>query len=96
MPEGAQRYGSTPGADQSSMVPSYAAGSGTELAPPSGVQYGMMEDRCTAVKKDGNGCLAPKANKTEFCVGHLRQLEKLQREEKQQAEIEPEQAPTQE
>lgn len=80
MPEGAERYGVTPTNEQASLRPVYASQPGTELAPPSGVPYGNGQDYCTAINKKGLNCNSPKANGTEFCVGHLRQIEKLQRE----------------
>lgn len=79
MPEGAQRYGASPNSQQAAMVPSFMSVSGSEPAPPSGVAFGII-DSCTAVTKKGTPCGGPKANGTEFCIGHLRQLEKMQRE----------------
>lgn len=79
MPEGAERYGVSPTSEQAAMVPSYMAVAGSELAPPSGVPFGVL-DNCTAITKSGTACGVPKANNSQFCIGHLRQLEKLQRE----------------
>jgi len=79
MPEGAERYGVNPTSEQAAMVPSYMSVAGSEPAPPSGVPFGVL-DTCTAVTKKGTACGGPKANGSQFCIGHLRQLEKLQRE----------------
>ena len=79
MPEGAERYGVNPTSEQAAMVPAYMSVPGSELAPPSGVLFGVI-DACTAITKKGTACGGPKANDSQFCIGHLRQLEKLQRE----------------
>lgn len=79
MPEGAERYGVSPTSEQAAMIPVHMAVQGSEPAPPSGVRYGAL-DNCTAINKKGVACGAPKVDGQQFCIGHLRQLEKLQRE----------------
>ena len=79
MPEGAERYGVHPAAEQASLIPSFATQQGTQLAPPSGIPYGR-QDVCTAIAANGSSCTSPKAKGTQFCVGHLRKIEKMQRE----------------
>ncbi len=79
MPEGAERYGVSPTSEQAAMVPSYMSIADSEPAPPSGIPFGAI-DNCTAITKKGTACGGPKANDSQFCIGHLRQLEKFQRE----------------
>jgi hypothetical protein len=49
---------------------------GTEMAPPSGNKYEGKSGICTHINENGIGCSAPRAKETDFCIGHLRKIEK--------------------
>lgn len=80
MPEGAERYGTNPSLESAALVPSYMSVTGSEPASPSGIPYGI-QNACMAMTKAGHACTSPKANGSDLCLGHQRQLEKIQRDE---------------
>jgi hypothetical protein len=77
---GTERYGTVHGVETSALMPSYVQAD-TELAPPSGVEYGLIGtcigQKIGTVEK----CSAPKAQGTDYCIGHLRRITKEQRQE---------------
>jgi len=77
---GTERYGAVHGFETSPMMPSYVQ-SNTEPAPPSGVEYGLIGtcigQKIGTVEK----CSAPKAQGTDYCIGHLRRITKEAREQ---------------
>ena len=81
---GTERYGSVHNLEVEARMPSYVQ-SGTALAPPSGVEY-EGEHSCIFVRDDGSQCKGPKAKDTDFCIGHLRSIEKAQKEAEESAE----------
>ena len=75
MPAGAERYGAPRDIESIALMPSYII-AGTELAPPSGVEYVPPIEACTIIRDNDERCRAPKAKGTDFCIGHLRAMEK--------------------
>ena len=82
MPEGAERYGVNPSLEAAALVPSYMSVAGSEPASPSGIPYGVV-NACMAMTKAGTACTSPKANGSDLCLGHQRQLNKMQRDEEE-------------
>ena len=77
---GTERYGTVHGVETSALMPSYVQDN-TELAPPSGVEYGLI-GTCIGTKNGTlDKCSAPRAQGTDYCIGHLRRLVKEQRQE---------------
>ena len=72
---GTERYGSTNGLQQGASLPTFAQ-PGTQLAPPSGNPYVPKYESCAIVRDNGDRCKGPKAKGTEYCIGHLRAMEK--------------------
>ena len=74
---GCEMYNSPrPGQDVAGIMPSYVQ-SNTELAPPSGVEYVAAMPTCIGFNLKEDRCRAPKAKGTDFCIGHLKRMEKL-------------------
>jgi hypothetical protein len=87
---GTQPYGSVEGARHISSTVADYHGKGVEHAPPSGIPYGGVhygKGLCQASTKKEEQCKAPKANDTNYCIGHLRQFKKMG--EKQDAALDP-------
>lgn len=72
---GTQPYGTVQGVETAAVLPSYIQ-SGTEPAPPSGNKYEGRQGVCIHVGTDGMQCRGPRAKQTDFCIGHLRAIEK--------------------
>ncbi len=83
---GTEPYGATRGAIRAGVQPAYI-NSGTEPAFPSGNKYEGKSGVCIHEGMDGLGCKAPRAKGTDFCIGHLRKIEKaLKAKEEQETE----------
>lgn len=76
MGQGIERYGAVAGVEIASVLPNYVQ-TGTEPAPPSGNKYEGKQGVCIHVGADGMQCRGPRAKETDFCIGHLRAIEKL-------------------
>lgn len=72
---GTERYGATSNIEQRAMMPTFAQ-PGTQLAPNSGNPYVPKYESCAIVRENGDRCKGPKAKGTEYCIGHLRAMEK--------------------
>lgn len=78
VPAGCEMYGSPkPGQEVSGIMPDYIQ-SNTELAPPSGNEYKAAMPTCIGFNLKEERCRAPKAKGTDYCIGHLKRLEKEQ------------------
>ena len=78
-PEGCEVQGSGGNADRVTSVSMVNTGPNIEPVQFSGIEYERETDRfCTA---NDNTCKAPRANGTEFCIGHLRAHLKKQTEQ---------------
>ncbi len=86
MMAGVERYGAIHGLEVEARMPSFIGRSGTELAPPSGNPYAGKYQTCLVVRADGAQCKGPKAKGTDFCIGHLRSMEKAQKEQEKPSE----------
>lgn len=84
VPEGCERYGNTPDSGPGDVVSVYAI-PGTEPAAPSGVPWGVM-DHCEYHYPEGHDCRAPKVRGDNFCIGHKRARQKLEKEVARQEE----------
>jgi hypothetical protein len=73
---GTQPYGATNGTETAAILPAYIQ-SGTEPAFPSGNKYEGKQGVCVHVGEDGMQCRGPRAKQTDFCIGHLRAIEKF-------------------
>lgn len=89
---GTEPYGTIAGTQRVGSGLAGYHGKGVELAPPSGVEYKTPTPHCTALSIKEEECLAPRAKGTLFCIGHLRQIEKLEAKKKEQEETPVEQA----
>jgi hypothetical protein len=77
---GTERYGATRGTEVAAVMPSYTQGD-VEPAPASGVEYGLR-NTCVGTRNNSvEKCSAPRANGTDYCIGHLRRFAKEQRQE---------------
>lgn len=76
IPEGCERYGSTPDSGIGNVVSVYMI-PGTEPASPSGVPWGV-QDHCEYHYPEGHDCRAPKVRGDNFCIGHKRARIKLE------------------
>lgn len=84
MPAGAERYGATSGIEQAGIMPSYIM-PGVEPAPPSGNKYEGDQGVCSFVYETHDQCRGPRAKGTDYCIGHLRHIEKeLKKQEEKQ------------
>jgi hypothetical protein len=72
---GTERYGFTSNIEQDRAMPTFAQ-PGTQLAPPSGTPYIPKYNSCAVIREDNARCKGPKAKGTEYCIGHLRAMEK--------------------
>jgi hypothetical protein len=72
---GTEPYGAARGVILAGMQPAYI-NTGTEPAFPSGNKYEGKSGVCIHEGMDGLGCKAPRAKGTDFCIGHLRKIEK--------------------
>lgn len=72
---GTQPYGASPGAETAAILPVYI-NAGTEPAFPSGNKYEGKQGVCVHIGEDGMQCRGPRAKQTDFCIGHLRAIEK--------------------
>ncbi len=72
---GTEPYGAARNVISASMQPVYV-NTGTEPAFPSGNKYEGKSGVCIHEGMDGLGCKAPRAKGTDFCIGHLRKIEK--------------------
>lgn len=72
---GVERYGAVHDRDIEAKMPSFVQ-SNTQLAPPSGNPHVGKYQSCIVVRQDGAQCKGPKAKGTDFCIGHLRSMEK--------------------
>jgi hypothetical protein len=87
---GTQPYGSVQGVETAAILPYYIQ-SGTEPAFPSGNKYEGKSGVCIHEGMDGLGCKAPRAKGTDFCIGHLRKIEKaLKAKEEKETETKEE------
>lgn len=77
---GTERYGTVHGTAVEARMPTFVQ-AGTQLAPPSGVPYTGKYQSCAFIKEDNTQCKGPKAKGTEFCIGHLRSIEKALKEQ---------------
>jgi hypothetical protein len=76
VPAGCEMYNSPkPGHEVAGIMPSYVQ-SNTELAPPSGVEYVAAMPTCVGFNLKEERCRAPKAKGTDYCIGHLKRIEK--------------------
>jgi hypothetical protein len=80
---GVERYGSVHDRNVEAKMPSFIGRPNTELAPPSGNPYLGKYQSCLVVRADGAQCKGPKAKGTDFCIGHLRSMEKAQKEQEE-------------
>lgn len=73
MPQGCEPYG-TPRGDISisAITPSHIQ-PGTEMAPPSGIEFDYGYPPCTAIRTDGIPCTARRVSGGEVCRGHRNQ-----------------------
>lgn len=73
---GTQAYGTVNGVETAAILPYYIQ-PGTEPAFPSGNKYEGKQGVCVHIDpKTGDGCRGPRAKETDFCIGHLRAIEK--------------------
>jgi hypothetical protein len=72
---GTQPYGSVQGVETSAILPYYIQ-PGTEPAFPSGNKFEGKQGVCVHIGEDGMQCRGPRAKQTDFCIGHLRKIEK--------------------
>jgi len=79
MPAGAERYGATTGTEQAAIMPVHIM-PGVEPAPPSGNKYEGHQGVCNFLSETEEGCRAPRAKGTDYCIGHLRHFEKKELE----------------
>jgi hypothetical protein len=84
---GTERYGAVPNTETRAVLPSYIA-AGSEPAPPSGNKYQGKQGICVHVNPDHMQCRGPRAMGTEYCVGHLRAIEKFIKATQEQTEEE--------
>ena len=84
MMAGVERYNTVHDREVEARMPSFVQ-SGTQLAPPSGVPYLGKYQTCLVVRADGAQCKGPKAKGTDFCIGHLRSMEKAQKEQEEKS-----------
>jgi hypothetical protein len=87
---GTQPYGTVAGARHVGNGRADYHGQGVELAPPSGVAYGGVHygrGLCQAMNSKEEECKAPKAKGTDYCIGHLRSMNKIA--ENQDAALDP-------
>ena len=70
MPAGCERAGAARGTEQAMLMPAHIQ-TGTELAPPSGIEYGI-KNQCVMMTKIGERCLSPQANGETICLAHQR------------------------
>jgi hypothetical protein len=84
---GTERYGAVRGVEQAAVLPSYIQ-SGSEPCAPSGNKYQGRQGVCSHVGKDHLQCKGPRALGTEFCIGHLRAIEKFIKATQEQTEEE--------
>ena len=76
VPAGCEMYNSPKaGQDVAAIMPNFIQ-SGTELAPPSGVEYKAAMPTCIGLNLKEERCRAPQAKGTEYCIGHLKRLQK--------------------
>lgn len=76
VPEGCEMYNSPKsGQEVAGIMPSYVQ-SNTQLAPPSGVEYVAAMPTCVGFNLKEERCRAPKAKGTDYCIGHLKRIEK--------------------
>lgn len=76
MPAGVERYNTVHDREVEARMPSFIGRSGTQLAPPSGTPYVPKYESCAIVRENGDRCKGPKAKGTDYCIGHLRAMEK--------------------
>jgi hypothetical protein len=87
---GTEPYGTVAGARHIGSIRADFHGANIEPAPPSGIPYGGVvygKGLCQASTKKEEQCKSPKANDTDYCIGHLRQLKKMG--EEQNAALDP-------
>lgn len=72
---GTEPYGAVAGVKPAGVQSVYAQ-PGTEPAFPSGNKYEGKQGVCVHVGDDGMQCRGPRAKDTDFCIGHLRAIEK--------------------
>jgi hypothetical protein len=73
---GTEPYGTVQGTERTAIVPSYIQ-AGTEPAFPTGNKYEGKQGVCIHIGQDHNQCRGPRAMGTDFCIGHLRAIEKM-------------------
>jgi hypothetical protein len=82
---GVERYGLVHGLETETRMPSFVQ-SNTSLAPPSGNPYLGKYQTCLIIRNDGGQCKGPRAKGTDYCIGHLRSMEKAQKEQEKPSE----------
>ncbi len=73
---GTERYGTVHTGEVRQMMPAHMS-LNIEPAPPSGVKFGI-KNQCSAIKTDGEACMAPRKNDGDFCIGHERHIKSAQ------------------
>jgi len=80
---GTERYGAVHDREVRQMLPAHMQ-PGVELAPPSGVKYGI-QSQCTYIRENHEQCGAPQKRGSKYCVGHTRRVQKQEAQEKEKA-----------
>jgi hypothetical protein len=75
MMDGVEPYNSVSHTEVRAITPMHNQ-PGTQLAPPSGIEYVHPYDTCHTIRPDSTRCGAPRAKGTDFCIGHIRAMEK--------------------
>jgi len=72
---GTEPYNAAQGVQLAGVQPVYMQ-PGTEPAFPTGNKYEGKKGVCVHTGEDGMQCRGPRAKETDFCIGHLRAIEK--------------------
>ncbi len=73
MPAGCEPYGTPKGGASVSTISPAHLQAGTELAPPSGIEFDYGYLPCTAIRTDGLPCTARRVAGGDVCRGHRNQ-----------------------